>query len=381
MVVRDPSSVPPEPGSEGVIDRALLQELLWTYGPGGQEDAVRDICARELSGLVDESWVDAAGNLIGLKRGTDPVAPVIRILAHLDELSMIVKRVNEDGTLHVQPLGVMYPANFGLGPVALLGDTTLLTGVLTLGSEHTTAESMRIWQTKPDRGDRALDWSHVYIFTGRSPAELTAAGVGVGTRVCIDRTKRDLVEAGDYVGSYFIDNRAAVAVCLAVARELTRADPAPGDVYFVFSTSEEMGGIGASYAARTLPGDITIALDVGPAEAEYQTSASDRPIVAYADAAVVYDKKIADRLVRLGAELGTAPQRAVFGSYESDASNAKLKGQSPTAALLSVPTLSTHGYEVVHRGALEACTQLLAAYLRRPRDETAQAERPDGAPR
>ncbi len=44
---------------------SLLQELLWTYGPCGQEDAVRDVCARELQPLVDDMWTDDAGNLIG----------------------------------------------------------------------------------------------------------------------------------------------------------------------------------------------------------------------------------------------------------------------------------------------------------------------------
>jgi putative aminopeptidase FrvX len=50
----------------------------------------------------------------------------------------------------------------------------------------------------------------------------------------------------------------------------------------------------------------------------------------------------------------------------SDSSNAKMKGQSASAALLSVPTLSTHGYEVIHRGALDNCAAILTAYLRRP---------------
>ena len=36
---------------------------------GGQEDAVRDIRRRELEPLVDETWVDAAGNLVALVRG------------------------------------------------------------------------------------------------------------------------------------------------------------------------------------------------------------------------------------------------------------------------------------------------------------------------
>ena len=43
----------------------LLQELLWTYGPVGQEDAVRVVCARELQPFVDDMWTDDAGNLIG----------------------------------------------------------------------------------------------------------------------------------------------------------------------------------------------------------------------------------------------------------------------------------------------------------------------------
>ncbi len=105
----------------------------------------------------------------------------------------------------------MYPANFGLGPVAILGDhQTLCGGVLSLGgSEHTTKESRRIWETKPDQGgDKALDWSHVYVFSGRTPEELAAAGVRPGTRVCVERSKRTLVEFANYLGSYFMDDRA-----------------------------------------------------------------------------------------------------------------------------------------------------------------------------
>ncbi len=58
----------------------------------------------------------------------------------------------------------------------MLGDVATVTGVLALGSEHTTKESqrIRIWDTKPDGGDRALDWLHVYVFTGRTPDELDA---------------------------------------------------------------------------------------------------------------------------------------------------------------------------------------------------------------
>ena len=59
-------------------DRDLLQELLNTYGPGGQEDAVREICRRELETVADQLWVDAAGNVVGLIRGG--AAPPVRVM-------------------------------------------------------------------------------------------------------------------------------------------------------------------------------------------------------------------------------------------------------------------------------------------------------------
>jgi len=345
--------------------RPLLQELLSTYGPCGQEDAVRDICRRELAPLADETWVDAAGNLVALIRGNpeNRGGPVTRVMAHLDELSMLVKRVQPDGTLHLTPLGTMYPGNFGLGPVAILGRQATLVGVLTLGSEHTTKESQRIWETKPDQGDKSLDWMHVYVFTGRTPEELAAAGVGPGTRVCVDNSKRAVVEVGDYLGSYFMDDRAAVPVLLETARRLGNGSRPAGDVYLVFTTNEEVGGVGGAYASRTLPDGVTLALEIGPTEEEYGTSVRGGPIVAYSDAQCVYDKAIADRLMDVIDELGHCAQGAVLGAFESDASHAKAGGLTPRAGLLCIPTLSTHGYEVIACDAIDAVTDVLTAFL------------------
>jgi putative aminopeptidase FrvX len=344
--------------------RDLLQELLSAYGPCGQENAVREVCGRELQPVVDEMWVDEAGNLIGRIDGGDRSAT--RVMVHMDELSMLVKRVESDGTLHLTQLGTMYPGNFGLGPVAMLGDSETLCGVLTLGSEHTTKESQQIWETKPDQGDKALDWMHVYVFTGRTPEELKDAGIRPGTRVCVDRSKRTLVEVGDYLGCYFMDDRAPVVALLDVARQLrTRGQRPAGDIYLVFTTSEEIGGIGGSYASRTLPGDLTLALEVGPTEAEYGTTVSGGPIVGYSDAQCVYDKDVADQLMDVATELGLSPQPAVLGAFESDASHAKASGLTPRAGLLCLPTLSTHSYEVIARQAIPAMTSVLVEFLLR----------------
>lgn len=364
----------------------LLQELLWTYGPCGQENAVRAVCARELQPVVDDMWTDDAGNLVGYVRAVDGLGDdttvtdhrhrsaatassgaATRVMAHMDELSMLVKRVEPDGTLHMTELGVMCPGNFGLGPVALLGDHETLTAVLTLGSEHTTKESPRIWETKPDQGDRALDWQHVYVFTGRTPEDLAAAGVHAGTRVCIDRSKRDLVDCGDYVGAYFLDDRAAVTALLRAARLLHDGGQRPAeDVYLVFTTNEEIGGVGGSYASASLPGTLTLALEVGPTEREYATSVTGGPIIGYSDALCVYDKDIADRLMRIATERGLSQQPATLGAFMSDASHSKASGLTPRAGLLCLPTLSTHGFEVMPRNAIDDMAVIVVDFLLQP---------------
>ncbi len=113
-------------------DRALLEELLLARGPGGQEDEVRAICQRELEGCCDEVGSDAAGNLVA--RISPPHLPreqarraAVRLLAHLDEIAMIVKRVEADGTLRVVALGGAQPVSFGVCPVQIPAGEAVLT--------------------------------------------------------------------------------------------------------------------------------------------------------------------------------------------------------------------------------------------------------------
>lgn len=351
----------------------LLKELIAARGPCGQEDEVREICQRELAPLCDRVWVDASGNVIGLIHGASSqgarsqAAPVIRVMAHMDELAMVVKRVNDDGTLRVNPLGGMWPANFGQGPVEILGDTGALPGVLSVGPMHTTAESAKIWETKARGGNKALDWDHVYIFTRRSVDELRDAGVHAGTRVVLAQSRRTLFEVGDCVGGYFMDDRVGIAIVLGAAALLNAAHKRPaGEVYLVMTTIEEMGAHGAMYASRTLPGDIALALDVGPAAKEYNIDLTPEPIVVYGDASGLYDKAVSDRLLACGRTLGMSPQCAFWQSYGSDASISKAYGQTARAGLLCIATENTHGFEIIPREGILRCAQLLAAYLEEP---------------
>jgi putative aminopeptidase FrvX len=117
---------------------------------------------------------------------------------------------------------------------------------------------------------------------------------------------------------------------------------------------------------EALPGTLTLALEVGPTEREYATSVTSGPIVAYSDALCVYDKDIADRLMRIATDRGLAPQPAVLGAFESDASHAKASGLTPRAGLLCLPTLSAHGFEVIARNAIHDMAAIVVDFLLQP---------------
>jgi len=112
-----------------------------------------------------------------------------------------------------------------------------------------------------------------------------------------------------------------------------------------------------------LPGDLTIALEVGPTEAEYATTVSGGPIGAYSDALCTYDKKVANTLTKVADELQMSPQAAVLGAFQSDASHAKANGIVARAGMLAIPTHRTHGYEEIHREGIPSMAEILVEYL------------------
>jgi putative aminopeptidase FrvX len=344
----------------------LLQELCLAYGPSGQEEQIRQVCERELRASCEQVWTDEAENLIGYIQGRStetresggPFA--IRIMAHMDENSMIVKRINPDGTLRVNALGGLHAGNLGQGPVDILADGDVLPGILAYGSMHTTPESKSVDAIKKG----PIEWEDVSIFTRRSDEELKSMGVHPGTRVVVSKSRRQLVRIQDCVGGPFLDNRAGLLIVLAAIAHLRETEVPPAeDVYVVMSTQEEVNAAGASFASRKLPGELTFAVDVGPVAAEYHTVLSDDPIVVYRDSTTLYTKSVADRLMELGQQLGMTPQAATFESYTSDASTAKRLGHSARAAMLCVPTANTHGYEIVVGNGLVQTAKLLAVYL------------------
>jgi putative aminopeptidase FrvX len=186
----------------------LLADLVKIPGPPGQEDAVRDYLAEQLTRLEIPFHVDAKGNLLASTGTTLPDAPHAVVTAHMDEIAAMVTGYDNGGELRVAPLGGLYPWKWGEGPVEVLplDGADPVTGILSFGSIHTTAPYS---PAQLARDGKALTWDNAAVWTGFSRSELIDRGVVPGSRVVMSRERRTVQTlGGDRVGSYFLDDRA-----------------------------------------------------------------------------------------------------------------------------------------------------------------------------
>lgn len=346
-------------------DFSLLESLLLARGPGGQEEEVRAVCRAEFESSCDEVWADAANNLIGVIRAANveretAQSRAIRVMAHQDEIAMVVKRISDDGRLHVVALGGAFPVNFGMCPVDVMGESQNLPGVLSFGTMHGTTESSQSMHILSGN----VQWNDVHVITRRTKDELAQKGVRPGSRVVLSQHWRRPFRVHDAIAGHFLDDRAPVVAVLRAAERLAEhRDELKQDLYFVLTTNEEETNPGAQYAARTLPGDVCIAVEVGPIAEEYGTRLCSDPIILTGDEKGLYTRSVSDDLLGAAIRCGYTPQPALMPGFASDASAVLGSGSSPRAGCLAIPTENTHGYELITEDGMHACARTLIEYL------------------
>lgn len=338
----------------------LLSSILITHSPSGDEDEINQILIPLFKQYCDECWRDDADNIVGVIRGEKQNSP-IRVFAHKDEISAIVKRIEADGRLVLTGLGDARPWRYGEGPMDVLAEGKIITGILCVGSSHTTDESQTVYDAK---FNKPLSWEMVRLDLKTSKDQLNKLGIRAGTRVVVSRSRKQITQIGDYVAGWALDDKGALAILIEVMKNLKKqSGKLPQDVYLVATSGEEIRITGGAFAARTLPGDILIALDVAPVADEYNIINSSQPVLLYKDRQSMYHKKTTDALVRLADRLGFGCQTAVLSGYSSDASYANSYGYTGKPVGLCYPTENTHGYEIVNLQAMLNITKLLTAFL------------------
>jgi putative aminopeptidase FrvX len=331
-----------------------IEELVLHHSPSGVEGEIDQRLMSRFQALGVQAWQDRAGNAIAKIPGRTSEG-AIAITAHKDEIGAIVKSVGDQGRVEVRKLGGAFPWVYGEGVVDLLGDKQTISGILSFGSRHVSHESPQ----KAQQEDKAVHWEDVWVETKCTPEELEAAGVRVGTRMVIGKHRKRPIRLKDYIASYTLDNKASVAILLALAQQLKTPSV---DTYLVASAKEEVGAIGALYFTQNQRLDALIALEICPLSSEYPIEAGEAPVLLSQDGYGIYDEGLNGELRQAAKACHVPLQLATISGFGSDASIAMKLGHVARAACLSFPTQNTHGYEIAHLGAIANCIHLLNTY-------------------
>ena len=82
----------------------FLLELMDEHGVSGNEELVRDLISREIRKYVDEIKIGTLGSLIAIKKGK---APRVMFAAHLDEVGLMVKKIDKNGNFGCSEIGAV----------------------------------------------------------------------------------------------------------------------------------------------------------------------------------------------------------------------------------------------------------------------------------
>lgn len=328
----------------------LLKELVSIPGPPGQEVLVRQAVAKHVEALGLAHRTDAKGNLL-----VGSTKPRIVVTAHMDEIAMIVRRIEPDGALVVGSLGGLFPWKLGEGPVSILASEPL-SAALSFGSIHTADKASNV--RKAD--DSPIDWDMARVVTGRTQAALQDAGVRPGTRVVVHPSRRTITEVGALIGSYFLDDRADLVSWLLALEQLGEMD----GVLFAATAAEEVGGEGALFLLHEHRPDICIALELGPNTPDAPVELTSQPTVWATDSYSTMSASDGDLIAAIGAELGINLQFQALSRGGSDASCAASHGLCARPITLGLPMENTHGYELMHPDAMAELARLTVALTR-----------------
>jgi putative aminopeptidase FrvX len=334
----------------------IFKDLL-TPSPSGREWDVAAVIRQKLDEIGWPHETDPAGNVLVRVAGQHPTAGVLCFAAHMDEIAMVVTRINSDGTLRVSRSGGLMPWKLGEGPVILLGDRENLTGVLSMGSTHTAAS-----------GRQAPDWEHWWVLTGLTPGQLKSAGIRPGSYALPTAERRGPVIFGDpadpLAGAWTFDDRIGCATQLRLLSWMKQEGITPHrPLLFAFTVSEEVGGHGAKVLAQREQPEIFVSIDGSPIPPEADLALDGRPGIWSKDRLAPYDPRLIAAFMQAAEKAGTALQPVVFANAASDASLVAYGTGVPRIACIGHVRENSHGYEVIRLSVLDNLLKTLKQFI------------------
>ena len=334
----------------------MLRQLIEIPSPSGYTDSIVHFVGEELERLSVPFELTRRGAIRAVLKG-EQETPGRGIVAHLDTLGAMVKKLKSNGRLEVAPVG-NWSSRFAEGARVTVftseGKTCRGTILPLKASGHAYDKEI---DTQP------VGWDHVEVRVDEfsdNADDLLQIGVRVGDYVAVD-PNYELSDNG-FINSRHLDNKAGVACMLAAAQALRQSGHVlDQSCYLLFTIFEEVG----SGASSILHGDIAEMVSIDNATvAPIQNSLEAGITICMMDSSGPFDYHLTQRLIDLCDANELKYSRDIFNHYRCDAASAVEAGNDIRTALVCYGVDGSHGYERTHQFSLFELTKLLAYYIR-----------------
>lgn len=325
-----------------------LKELCLCPSVSGRENKVRNKLSELIAPFCDELRTDKLGNLIAHKKGTGN-GKRIMLAAHMDEIGFLVTFIEESGMLRIAPIGGI---SFTAAAYSQVISEDGVKGVL-VPEDKVKPEDFKADSFCIDIGAKSKRRAESQVKIGDFFVVAPHVEKVGGGRIC----------------GRPLDDRIGCAVLLAIAETLSR-DTLDDDIYYVFSTQEEVGCRGAQTAAFEIAPDIALCFDVtGTGDtlgsSPMACSLGGGAAVKIKDASVICDENVTRELCETANAKKIKYQREVLLYGGTDTSVMQLAGSGAAVGALSIPTRYIHtGNEMCELADAEACVELAVEFIR-----------------
>ena len=331
--------------------RDTLAKLSELHGISGAEDDVRNYILKEIKPYCTSVEVNSTGSVIAYKKGKNNPESKLMLCAHMDEVGMIVTDVGENGLLKFATVGGI-DARVLCGTPVLVGEEKR-PGVIGAKPIHL---------LEGDEVSSAPKIEDLYIDIGALTKAEALEKVCPGEDVVFDTR---FGEFGDgLLKGKALDDRAGCAVLMEIIKRDLECD-----LYFVFSTMEEVGLRGAKCAAFSVAPDMAIVVESTTAadipnvdECSKVCKVGEGAVISFMDRATIYDRGLFKMVQRTANERGIKWQykKGVTGGNDSGTIH-NSRGGVRTAAI-SLPCRYLHSpCSVIAESDLNAVCELVYA--------------------
>ena len=333
--------------------RNLLRDLTKHTAVSGHEREMSLFIKQLFGKYCDSVEIDRFYNVAGIKKGCGDNRKKIMVTAHIDEIGLMVKSIDDEGFIKFSNVGGI-DSKILLAQEVIIHGKKDLTGIIGAKPPHL---------LKPEEAKKSVKIEDLSIDTGMGGKKVKEY-VSIGDVITFKSGLFTL--QNDKVGSKSLDNRSSVAALFETMSHLSSVKH-KDDLYFVATVQEEVRLAGAIISAYNIEPDIAVVIDachgdIPDAPKEETYGLGKGPAIGLGPN---LSRRLTNRIIDVAKEYNIPHQIDVEpGNTGTEAWATQVSRAGIPTVLVSIPVRYMHtAIETAHLGDIKNTGRLVAKFI------------------